>query len=117
MDRLGLRAILAQHLPAGCLEYDQAAREYAKLDRDEIEARLANGSDVVSAKFVIPYPPGFPITVPSQVITRETVTFMRRLDVEEIHGYDAASGLELLKPEALAALRAAKPSRRRHRGD
>ena len=99
------------------LAYDQAAREYVKLDGDEIEARLANGPELVSAKFVIPYPPGFPIMVPGQVITRETVAFMRSLDVKEIHGYDAAAGLELLKPEALAALRAAKPSRRRHRGD
>jgi arginine decarboxylase len=28
---------------------------------------------------------------------------MRKLDVKEIHGYNAAVGLELLKPEALAA--------------
>jgi arginine decarboxylase len=26
---------------------------------------------------------------------------MRKLDVKEIHGYNAAKGLELLKPEAL----------------
>jgi len=28
---------------------------------------------------------------------------MRKLDVKEIHGFNAAKGLELLKPEALAA--------------
>jgi len=87
------------------LAYDAAAREYVKLDSEEIEARLANGPELVSAKFVIPYPPGFPIMVPGQVITRETVTFMRKLDVKEIHGYDAAKGLELLRPSALASLR------------
>jgi arginine decarboxylase len=86
------------------LAYDSAAREYVKLDSEEIEARLANGPELVSAKFVIPYPPGFPIMVPGQVITRETVAFMRKLDVKEIHGYNAAVGLELLKPEALAAI-------------
>jgi arginine decarboxylase len=85
------------------LAYDAAAREYVKLDSAEIESRLANGPELVSAKFVIPYPPGFPIMVPGQVITRETVTFMRKLDVKEIHGYDASVGLELLKPDALAA--------------
>ena len=74
------------------LAYDAAAREYVKLDSEEIESRLANGPELVSAKFVIPYPPGFPIMVPGQVITRETVTFMRKLDVKEIHGYDAARG-------------------------
>jgi arginine decarboxylase len=51
---------------------------------------------------VIPYPPGFPIMVPGQVVTKEIITFMRKLDVKEIHGYNAAKGLELLKPDALA---------------
>jgi arginine decarboxylase len=56
----------------------------------------------VSANFVIPYPPGFPIMVPGQVITRETIDFMRKLDVKEIHGYDAAEGLKLVRADALA---------------
>jgi arginine decarboxylase len=58
---------------------------------------------MVSANFVIPYPPGFPIMVPGQVITADTITFMRKLDVKEIHGYHAAQGLKLLTPSALAA--------------
>jgi arginine decarboxylase len=37
------------------------------------------------------------------VITEETITFMRKLDVKEIHGYHAAHGLKLLKPDVLAA--------------
>ena len=42
--------------------------------------------------------------VPGQVITADTITFMRKLDVKEIHGYHAAQGLKLLKPrQALAA--------------
>ena len=28
---------------------------------------------------------------------------MRKLDVKEIHGYEAAKGLKLLRPDALAA--------------
>jgi arginine decarboxylase len=55
---------------------------------------------------VIPYPPGFPIMVPGQVITEETITFMRKLDVKEIHGYQAAQGLKLLKPDVLAKRKA-----------
>ena len=62
---------------------------------------LVKRGQAVSAKFVIPYPPGFPIMVPGQVITAETITFMRKLDVKEIHGYQAALGLELIKPEKL----------------
>jgi len=40
--------------------------------------------------------------VPGQVITKEIITVMRKLDVREIHGYNATLGLELLKPAALA---------------
>ncbi len=43
--------------------------EYVKLNSTEIDERLKNGPEMVSAKFVIPYPPGFPIMVPGQVIT------------------------------------------------
>ena len=56
---------------------------------------------------MIAYPPGFPIMVPGQVITEETVTFMRKLDVKEIHGYlHAVHGLKLLKPDVLVKRRA-----------
>jgi len=96
------------------LRYDAAAREYVKINSKEIEERLKDGPELVSAKFVIPYPPGFPIMVPGQVITQETITFMRKLDVKEIHGYNASLGLELLSPKALAALKpAAKKERER----
>ena len=61
------------------------------------------GPELVSANFVIPYPPGFPIMVPGQVLSKETIDFMRKLDVKEIHGYHAAHGLKLLKPSALTA--------------
>jgi arginine decarboxylase len=93
------------------MAYDEANCEYIKLNDKQIDERLKNGPELVSAKFVIPYPPGFPIMVPGQVITPETITFMRKLDVKEIHGFNAARGLELIKPSALAA-RKGKPSDR-----
>ena len=37
--------------------------------------------------------------VPGQVINVETIGFMRKLDVKEIHGYTASLGLKLLKPD------------------
>ncbi|MGY4474117.1 decarboxylase [Bradyrhizobium sp. USDA 3364] len=92
--------------------YDVAGCEYIRLNDPEIDRRLKNGPDLVSANFVIPYPPGFPIMVPGQVITQETIDFMRKLDVKEIHGYDAAEGLKLVTTEALARMgkpRAAAP--------
>ena len=58
-----------------------------------------SGPPLVSANFVIPYPPGFPIMVPGQVIKADTIEFMRKLDVKEIHGYDATLGLKLISPE------------------
>jgi len=84
--------------------YDSTGCEYIRLADPEIDRRLKAGPDLVSASFVIPYPPGFPIMVPGQVITQETIDFMRKLDVKEIHGYDAREGLKLVRPEALAKL-------------
>jgi arginine decarboxylase len=83
--------------------YDAAGCEYIRLTDPEIDRRLKDGPDLVSANFVIPYPPGFPIMVPGQVITREAIDFMRKLDVKEIHGYEAAKGLKLIRADALAA--------------
>jgi arginine decarboxylase len=82
--------------------YDAQGCEYIRLADAEIDRRLKNGPELVSANFVIPYPPGFPIMVPGQVITQETIDFMRKLDVKEIHGYNAVQGLKLVRPEALA---------------
>ncbi|WNC94159.1 decarboxylase [Paraburkholderia sp. FT54] len=87
------------------LAYRPQACECLRLNDERIDDRLKHGPELVSARFVIPYPPGFPIMVPGQVITPETIAFMRKLDVKEIHGYNAVRGLELLKPEALDALR------------
>jgi arginine decarboxylase len=88
--------------PAFFMAYDDANCEFIKLASKEIDERLKKGPELVSANFVIPYPPGFPIMVPGQVITADTITFMRKLDVKEIHGYHAAHGLKLLKPAVLA---------------
>jgi arginine decarboxylase len=92
--------------PAFFMAYDDANCEFVKLASKDIDDRLKNGPELVSANFVIPYPPGFPIMVPGQVITAETIVFMRKLDVKEIHGYHAAHGLKLLKPAALAGHKA-----------
>jgi arginine decarboxylase len=76
-----------------------------KLSSPEIDKRLEEGPELVSANFVIPYPPGFPIMVPGQVINAETIEFMRKLDVKEIHGYTDALGLKLLNPVFLQSVK------------
>ncbi|MCH4023859.1 MAG: ornithine decarboxylase [Acetobacter sp.] len=80
--------------------YNEAECEYLSLDGAELDQRLQSGPVLVSANFVIPYPPGFPIMVPGQVITQEIVDFMRKLDVKEIHGFNRSLGLKLLKRTA-----------------
>ena len=92
------------------LAANPTACEHVKITSKEMGDRLKSGPEMVSAKFVIPYPPGFPILVPGQVVTQETITFMLKLDVKEIHGYNAAMGLELLKPDALKALKPKAPA-------
>jgi arginine decarboxylase len=83
------------------LAYDAGNCEYLKLNSKDIDDRLKNGPPMVSANFVIPYPPGFPILVPGQVVSADTITYMRKLDVKEIHGYKAATGIKMLKPDLL----------------
>jgi arginine decarboxylase len=81
--------------------YREEDCEHIKLGDRQIDDRIKNGPPLVSANFVIPYPPGFPIMVPGQVIAADTITFMRKLDVKEIHGYDSSLGLKLLRPDSL----------------
>jgi arginine decarboxylase len=77
--------------------YEAKNCEHIKLFSKEIDDRLRKGPELVSANFVIPYPPGFPIMVPGQVISRGIINFMRALDVKEIHGYHAEMGIKLIK--------------------
>lgn len=63
---------------------------------DDLRRRVENGEQPVSAGFVTPYPPGFPVLVPGQIITAEILDFMAVLDTREIHGYDALRGYRVL---------------------
>ncbi|MCB0227377.1 MAG: hypothetical protein KDI02_27025, partial [Anaerolineae bacterium] len=84
--------------------------EYVPIEGRAIEKELAAGRKLVSTTFVIPYPPGFPILVPGQVISQEIITFMRALDVKEIHGYRPELGLRVFTEKALMALEASPSS-------
>ncbi|MCB1349069.1 MAG: ornithine decarboxylase, partial [Maritimibacter sp.] len=76
------------------LAYDEDKCDYLPLDATLME-RLKAGEELVSTSFIIPYPPGFPILVPGQVISPEIMSFMMALDVSEIHGYRADLGLRV----------------------
>ncbi|MCB2093134.1 MAG: ornithine decarboxylase [Rhodobacteraceae bacterium] len=89
------------------LSYDENNCDYLELDGPLKEA-VESGQEFVSASFIIPYPPGFPILVPGQVVSREILAFMRALDVNEIHGYRADLGLRVFTKEALEAQKTKK---------
>jgi Orn/Lys/Arg decarboxylase, C-terminal domain len=63
------------------LGHDDTLCEY--LTGDEVEEKMESGQQVVSATFVTPYPPGFPVMVPGQVFSRQILSFIRSLDTRE----------------------------------
>lgn len=82
------------------LAYDDENTEWVKLDR-ELLARIRDGQELVSAAFITPYPPGFPILVPGQVYSAEIIAYLLALDVKEIHGYHPVYGLRVFEEHAL----------------
>lgn len=82
------------------LAYEDVACEHVDLAR--AAELIREGRTLVSASFVTPYPPGFPILVPGQVVSGRILAFLRALDVKEIHGYRAEYGLRIFTESALA---------------
>jgi arginine decarboxylase len=81
------------------LGYKDSLCEY--LTSDEVEEKMESGQQVVSATFVTPYPPGFPVLIPGQVFSRQILSFMRSLDTAEIHGYRPHLGFRVFTAKAL----------------
>ncbi|MFT5512323.1 MAG: arginine decarboxylase, partial [Bacteroidia bacterium] len=81
------------------LAYDEDNYEYIPLE--ECENVMKTGKILVASSFIIPYPPGFPILVPGQVVSNEIIAFMLALDVAEIHGYRSDLGLRVFKESVL----------------
>src|SRR5580658_1625239 len=70
------------------------------LSPDEVQERVDNGEPVVST-FVTPYPPGFPVLVPGQLCSDQILSFMRSLDIPEVHGFRADLGYRVYTGKAL----------------
>jgi arginine decarboxylase len=86
---------------------------YEVSDREHVQLgvagrQLADGKPLVSTTFVVPYPPGFPVLVPGQVISKEILYFLAELDVKEVHGYKPELGLSVFTEAALARMTAAR---------
>jgi len=80
------------------MAYNEEGCEYIRLEDKRWEDI---SRQYVAANFVIPYPPGFPILVPGQVVSQSVISFMKSLDVKEIHGYQQKLGIRVFKKETL----------------
>ncbi|ANQ06142.1 Lysine decarboxylase [Plasmodium coatneyi] len=72
------------------LAYEEDYVEYILMA--DLKERVRQNELIVSASFIIPYPPGFPVLVPGQLISQEIVEYLSGLSVKEIHGYDESIG-------------------------
>ena len=81
------------------LAYDDSNCEY--LMPDEAQRRVEAGEQVVSATFVTPYPPGFPVLVPGQLFSPQILSFMASLDTPEVHGFRPDLGYRVYIDKAL----------------
>ncbi len=81
------------------LAYDEENFEYVPLN--ECLSVMKKGRTLVASTFVIPYPPGFPVLVPGQVVSDEIINFLTVLDVSEIHGYRDDLGLRVFKEKVM----------------
>ncbi len=82
------------------LAYDDSMVGAVPLSAETLR-EIEGGREYVSAAFVIPYPPGFPILAPGQVMSPEIIAYLLALDIEEIHGYDPVEGLRVFTQAAL----------------
>jgi arginine decarboxylase len=81
------------------LAYDEDNCEYISMV--DCKKAIEEGKELVASSFIIPYPPGFPVLVPGQVISEGILRFMLALDVSEIHGYRADLGLRVFRESVL----------------
>ncbi len=81
------------------IAYKEDNCEYMSLQ--ECKDAIVQGKELVASSFVIPYPPGFPVLVPGQIVSEQIIDFMIALDVKEIHGFRADLGLRIFNDKIL----------------
>jgi arginine decarboxylase len=100
------RFLLGPGLPGGdirsafFLANDVRACEFIPLS--EMRQVMRGGREIVSAGFVTPYPPGFPVLVPGQIMSETILEYLLQLDVSEIHGYRPGLGLRVFSERVLS---------------
>ncbi len=69
---------------------------------DKLQSDIEGGRLLVSASIVTPYPPGFPILLPGQVVTTDIINTLLKLENTEVHGYNKEEGILVFREEVLA---------------
>jgi arginine decarboxylase len=82
---------------------DETSVEYVPLSSETIR-QVQAGEQWVSANFVTPYPPGFPVIVPGQIISSEILFYFQHIKVKEIHGFNFERGFKVFRRDYLDAL-------------
>lgn len=99
------RCPLASETPAGNLRkaYTQSRElgiiEYL-LPTEDAAKQVDAGRLLVSAGIVTPYPPGYPVLLPGQVISADILRYLALVKDQEVHGYDEILGLQVFTPHA-----------------
>lgn len=75
--------------------------EYFRIDESEIDRIMQDRRELVASSFLTPYPPGFPVLVPGQVVSLEILSYVRALDTKELHGYRPELGIRVFTEPAL----------------
>ena len=78
----------------------EGASRFVPLDA-ALATAVGGGLQLVAASFVTPYPPGFPVLMPGQVVTQGILSYLLALDTKEIHGLNPELGLQVFCDEAL----------------
>ncbi|MCP9890650.1 hypothetical protein KBY57_06205 [Cyanobium sp. Aljojuca 7D2] len=79
----------------------EGAIRFINLDLDIIKD-IEGGKIFVSACMVTPYPPGYPVLLPGQIVTSEAVRYLLAIEGQEVHGYDQELGLQIFSANALS---------------
>jgi len=87
---------------------DETNVHYVPLSAESLQ-QIQAGKIWVSASFVTPYPPGFPVIVPGQILTAEILSFFQHIKVKEIHGFSSARGFKVFRDSHLARLTTRSP--------
>ena len=73
--------------------------KYVLVD-DKLKSDVSRGIVLISATIVTPYPPGFPILLPGQIVTSDIISKLLKLGNTEVHGYSKEDGLLVFRDES-----------------